>query len=460
MSGVPASLFRAYDVRGRVGETLTPDIARQLGRAFGSEVRARDFPEVVVGRDARPSSQPLAAALIEGLRRCGVDVIDLGEVPTPVLSFALEHLGTGTGVMVTGSHNPSDYNGFKFTLAGRALHGDGIQHLRARIEEDHYTQGQGGLRPAEVTSAYLDRVLRDLRLARPLKVALDCGNGIAAAVAPAALRRLGCQVVECYCEVDGRFPHHHPDPSQPENLADLIDTVRREGCDLGLALDGDGDRLGVVDGQGAIIWPDRVLMRLAVDLLTRHPGAVVIHDVKCSRHLPAVIRAHGGEPVMSRSGHSFLRARLAEEPRALLAGELSGHFFYRDGWYGFDDAIYAGARLLTILAADPASVSQQFDALPHDPATPELQIRFDREGAQHQFMQRLNEDVAFPGAEVSCLDGIRADFPWGFGLVRASNTTPTLTLRFEADEAAHLARIQDLFRQKLLAVDPALALPF
>ncbi|HDP88454.1 MAG TPA: phosphomannomutase/phosphoglucomutase [Thioalkalivibrio sp.] len=460
MITIPASIFRAYDVRGVVGETLTPEIAQLLGRAFGSEVRARDFPEVVVGRDARPSSHALVAALTDGLRQSRLDVIDLGEVPTPVLSFALEHLGTGTGVMVTGSHNPPEYNGFKFTLAGRALHGEGIQHLRARISEQYFVAGRGRLRHAEIIPAYIERIARDLRLARRLKVALDCGNGIAGAVAPAVLRRLGCEVVECYCEVDGRFPHHHPDPSRPENLVDLIDTVRREGCDIGLALDGDGDRLGVVDEQGSVVWPDRLLMRLAIDLLARRPGAVIIHDIKCSRHLPAVIRAHGGEPVMCRSGHSFLRARLMEDPRALLAGELSGHLFFRDGWYGFDDAIYAGARLLGVLAATDGAASGLFDELPASLATPELQIRFAREGAQHAFMRRLCEDVAFPGARVTLVDGIRADFPWGFGLVRASNTTPALTLRFEADDAERLAEIQALFRAKLLALDPTLALPF
>ena len=457
---VPPSIFRAYDVRGIVGKTLTPEIATLLGRAFGSEVHARGFPEVVVGRDARPSSHALVAALTDGLRQSGLDVIDIGEVPTPVLSFALEHLGTGTGVMVTGSHNPVDYNGFKFTLAGRALHGDGIQHLRARIAERYFVRGTGSLRHAEVVPAYINRVTTGRQLPRRLKVALDCGNGIAGKVAPEILRRIGCEVIECFCEVDGHFPNHHPDPSRPENLASLIDTVRREGCDLGIALDGDGDRLGVVDERGEIIWPDRLLMRLAIDLLERKPGAMIVYDIKCSRHLADVVRAHDGEPLMWKSGHSFLRAKMAQEPRALLGGEMSGHLFFRDDWYGFDDAIYASVRLLQVIAATGGPASSQFDDLPGGVVTPELQVHFEREGAQHEFMRHLTEDVAFPDANVTLIDGIRAEFPGGWGLVRASNTTPSLTLRFEADDAGRLAEIQALFRDKLHAVDPTLELPF
>ena len=457
---IPASIFRAYDVRGIVGETLTPEIALLLGRAFGSEVRARDFPEVVVGRDARPSSHALVAALTDGLRQSGLDVIDIGEVPTPVLSFALEHLGTGTGVMVTGSHNPSGYNGFKFTLAGRALHGDGIQHLRARIAERYFVRGSGSLRHGEVTPAYIERVTTDRQLPRQFKVALDCGNGIAGNVAPEVLRRIGCEVVECFCEVDGDFPNHHPDPSKPENLATLIDTVRREHCDIGLALDGDGDRLGVVDERGQIVWPDKLLMRLAIELLERKPGAMIVYDIKCSGHLADVIREHDGEPVMWNSGHSLLRAKLAQEPRALLAGEMSGHLFFRDDWYGFDDAIYAGVRLLSILATASGPASSLFDTLPGGVVTPELQVPFEHEGAQHEFMRHLTEDVAFPDANITLIDGIRAEFPGGWGLVRASNTTPSLTLRFEADDAERLAEIQALFRDKLHALDPTLELPF
>ena len=457
---VPASIFRAYDVRGTVGETLTPEVARLLGRAFGSEIGARGGDEVVVGRDARPSSHAFVAALTDGLRKSGIDVVDIGEVPTPVLSFALHHLGIPSGVMVTGSHNPPEYNGFKFTLMQRALHGDQIQHLRARIEERYFTAGTGSLRHADVVGAYIDRIAADVSIRRPLRVALDCGNGIAGAVAPRVLRRIGCEVVECFCEVDGRFPNHHPDPAKPENLRDLIEAVNQHDCAIGIALDGDGDRIGVIDNRGEIVWPDRLLIRLAIELLAKKPGATIVYDIKSTHLLRQLIAEHGGTPLMWKTGHSLLRAKLLEEPDALIAGEMSGHVFFRDRWYGFDDGIYTAARLLEILASRGDDAHALFADFPTVATTPELSIGFDQEGAQHAFMLRLCDDVAFPGAEVTLIDGIRADFGWGWGLVRASNTTPSLTLRFEADDATRLAEIQQLFREKLLALDDSLELPF
>lgn len=453
-----ASIFRGYDIRGIVSTVLTPEVVYEIGRAIGSEAYERGQQSVLVGRDGRLSSPELAKALSWGLQAAGRDVIDIGRVPTPVLYFATHYLGTSTGVMVTGSHNPPEYNGLKIVMQGETLAGDGIQALRRRLERQELSRGSGDLRAATITQDYLTRITSDVRLVRPLKVVVDCGNGAAGVLAPRLFRMLGCEVTELYCEIDGRFPNHHPDPSQVENLADLIRAVQAQKADVGLAFDGDADRVGVVASDGAIIWPDRVLMLLAIDVLTRNPGAEIIYDVKCSRGLEQVIRKHGGRPLMWRTGHSVIKAKM-RETGALLAGEMSGHIFFGERWFGFDDGLYAAARLLEVLAADPRSSSAVFTALPDSVNTPELRVEM-AEGEPYRFMERLLAEARFEGARVTDIDGLRADFAEGWGLVRASNTTPSLTLRFEAQDEHVLRSIQQRFREAMRRIDPGLRLPF
>ena len=455
---IPASIFRAYDIRGVVGDTLTPGIVYELGRAIGSEAYARGQQTVIVARDGRLSGPEFVQALSNGLRASGRDVIDVGRVPTPVLYFATHYLSSSSGVMVTGSHNPPDYNGFKMVLRGETLAETAIQRLRARIETGDLLSGNGTYRTANVVPDYIERITSDIRLARPLKVVVDCGNGVAGEIAPHLLRLLGCDVTELYCDIDGTFPNHHPDPSQPENVADLIKTVKKLKADVGLAFDGDGDRLGVISSQGEIIWADRQMMLYAKDVLSRNPGAEIIFDIKCSTHLARVIREAGGQPLMWKTGHSLVKAKM-KETGAPLAGEMSGHIFFKERWYGFDDALYTAARLLEILARDTRSSSEVFAELPNAISTPELKIEL-QEGEQLPFVVRLLEHAKFPGAEITTIDGLRADFKDGWGLVRASNTTPSLVLRFEADTTAAMQRIQDQFRIILLELDPKLKLPF
>ena len=455
---VPAHVFRAYDIRGVVGRELTPELVQAIGRAIGSQAYELGEQTVVVGRDGRLSSPELARQLIEGLRESGRDVIDIGAVPTPVLYFATHYLDAASGVMVTGSHNPPDYNGFKIVLQGRTLAEDEIQALHRRIVEGRYTSGSGGLEQVDVVADYIERITSDVRVSRRLTVVVDCGNGIAGAVAPQLYRALGCDVIELYCEVDGQFPNHHPDPSMPENLLALTRAVQEHAADIGLAFDGDGDRLGVVASGGTVVWPDKVLMLLAMDVLSRNPGATVIYDVKSSRHLERVITDHGGQPVMWKTGHSLIKAKM-QETGALLAGELSGHIFFRERWFGFDDALYAGARLLEVLSLDHRTTARIFGSLPESVATPELRVEVP-EGEQRRIMERLAAGAKFPGARLTTVDGVRADFEDGWGLVRASNTTPCLILRFEADDPEALRRIQELFRQELLRIEPSLELPF
>ncbi len=455
---VPASIFRAYDVRGVVGDTLTSDIVYELGRAIGSEAYARGQQTVIVARDGRLSGPEFVQALSNGLRASGRDVIDVGRVPTPVLYFATHYLSSSSGVMVTGSHNPPGYNGFKIVLRGDTLAETAIQRLRARIETGDLLSGNGTYRTANVVPDYIERITSDIRLARPLQVVVDCGNGVAGEIAPYLLRLLGCDVTELYCDIDGTFPNHHPDPSQPENVADLIKTVKKLKADVGLAFDGDGDRLGVISSQGEIIWADRQMMLYAKDVLSRNPGAEIIFDIKCSTHLARVIREAGGQPLMWKTGHSLVKAKM-KETGAPLAGEMSGHIFFKERWYGFDDALYTAARLLEILARDTRSTNEVFAELPNAISTPELKIEL-QEGEQLPFVARLLEHAKFPGAEITTIDGLRADFKDGWGLVRASNTTPSLVLRFEADTTAALQRIQDQFRIILLELNPELKLPF
>ena len=454
---IPPEIFKAYDIRGIVGRTLTPQIAEVIGHAIGSEAQSRRQVAIAIGRDGRHSGPDLSAALARGIRRSGIDVVDVGQVATPMLYFATHHLDTRSGVMVTGSHNPPEYNGLKIMLGGETLAGDAIQALRIRIERNELAHGAGSYREFDIREHYLQRITGDIRLKRPLKIVVDCGNGVAGATAPELYRRLGCEVIELFCEVDGSFPNHHPDPSQPENLADLIDALK-SGGDIGLAFDGDGDRLGVVTRNGKIIYPDRQLMLFAADVLKRNPGAEIIFDVKSTRKLFGWIRQHGGKPLMWKTGHSFIKKKL-QETGAPLAGEMSGHMFFKERWYGFDDGLYAGARLLEILSGE-SDLDAALDALPDAINTPELHLKL-AEGENYALMDRLRQTARFDNAqEVITIDGLRVEYADGFGLARPSNTTPVIVLRFEADNQAALQRIQDDFRRALLALAPGLHLPF
>lgn len=455
---VDASIFRAYDIRGVVNKNFTPEIVYELGRAIGSEARARGEKSVIVARDGRLSGEELQDALMRGLRASGVNVKDIGMVPTPVLYFATHNLDTRSGVMLTGSHNPAEYNGVKIVLAGETLYGEAIQRLRERMVQGDYDHGDGQYESIQITDKYIERVRKDVQLARPMKVVVDCGNGVAGSLVPALLESTGCKVIPLYCEVDGHFPNHHPDPSKPENLQDLIRVVGEQNADLGLAFDGDGDRLGVVASNGEIIWPDRLLMLFVMDILGRNPGAEIIYDVKCTRHLAKIIRDFGGSPEMWKTGHSLIKARMAETG-ALLAGEMSGHIFFKERWYGFDDAAYAAARLLEILSNDHRTSNMVFGVIPDGVNTPELTLSM-QEGEPQRFMADFLGKAQFADAEIATIDGLRADFKDGWGLVRASNTTPSLVLRFEGDTEQALERIQGLFRKAMLAADPKIKLPF
>lgn len=455
---IDPSIFRAYDIRGVVDQSLTTTAVRLIGRAIGSEALQRGRDTVVVGRDGRLSGPSLSEALISGIISTGCNVKDIGVVPTPVLYFATYYLDSQSGVVVTGSHNPPDYNGLKIVIDGETLSGESIQSLHERIKAGKFISGEGSVEEINVIPDYIERIRGDVTVARPLKVVVDCGNGVAGGVIPRLLKGLGCEVTELFCEVDGNFPNHHPDPSKAENMQDLIATVGAEQADIGLAFDGDGDRLGVVTADGRIIWPDRVLMLYAIDILARNPGGQIIYDVKCTRYLDAIIREHGGEPLMWKTGHSFIKAKI-RETGALLAGEMSGHIFIKERWYGFDDALYAAARLLEILARDERSSTEVFAALPDSVNTPEINVTM-REGEPPVFIEQLLESAHFEGATVSTIDGLRADFEDGWGLVRASNTTPVLVLRFEADNEEALARIMGDFRRVMLQVNMHLSLPF
>ena len=454
----PLEIFRAYDIRGVVGQSLTEVGVYQIGRAIGTLVRRAGCGEVVVGRDGRLSGPALTDALTRGLAATGCGVIDVGMVPTPVVYFASYHFDTGCGVAVTGSHNPPDYNGLKIVVAGKTLSGDDILGIRALIAADDLESGFGHVREADALTPYRERILGDVKLARRLRVGVDCGNGVAGASAPALIEALGCEVVPLFAQVDGNFPNHHPDPTKPENLQDLIACVREKGLDLGVAFDGDGDRLGVVTASGRIVFADRLMILFARDVLSRVPGATILFDVKCTRHLPRAIAAAGGQPLMWKTGHSLIKAKMAETGAA-LAGEMSGHIFIKERWYGFDDGVYAACRLLEYLSRQADTPEQVFAAIPDSASTPELHLHL-REGEHFALIGELVAAADFPGAELSTLDGIRADYPDGFGLVRASNTTPVLVLRFEADDEAALTRIQAAFRALFARVRPDLALPF
>ncbi len=459
---VSPAIFKAYDIRGIVGKTLDANVANLIGRAFGTALRREGGNAVVVGRDGRLSGPELVGALSDGLRAAGVDVVDIGVVVTPMVYFAtnvtLHGRVVDSGIMVTGSHNPPDYNGFKMVLRGRAIYGDAIQGLAKLIETQDFETGQGTYTADEINESYRARIVNDVHLARPMKIAVDCGNGVAGAYAPALFHALGCDVIELFCDVDGTFPNHHPDPAHPENLQDLIRTLQTTDAEIGLAFDGDGDRLGVVTKDGQIIYPDRQLMLFAAEVLSRNPGEKIIYDVKCTRNLAGWVRKHGGEPLMWKTGHSLVKAKL-KETGAPLAGEMSGHVFFKDRWYGFDDGLYTGARLLEILSksADPSAV---LNALPNSISTPELQIPL-AEGENFALIDKLRETAKFDGAqEIVKIDGVRVEYADGFGLARSSNTTPVVVLRFEADSEAAIQRIQDDFRRAILAVKPDAKLPF
>lgn len=471
---IPKEIFKAYDIRGIVGKTLTPDIVEAIGHALGSEAIARGQTTICVGYDGRLSGPELAAALSHGIRKAGIDVMQLGMVATPMVYFAAIHLHTGCGVMVTGSHNPPNYNGLKMVLAGETLSEASIQALRMRIQNEDYTHGLGEERNVDITHDYLARITQDVKLARPMKIAVDCGNGVPGAYAATLYRALGCQVQELFCEVDGHFPNHHPDPSVPENLTDLIQALQSGDAEIGLAFDGDGDRLGVVTKQGNIIYPDRQLLLFAEDVLKHNPGATIIYDVKSTRNLAPWIKARGGVPLMWKTGHSLVKSKI-KETGAALAGEMTGHVFFNDAhadtadesdaarqgprWYGFDDGLYAGARLLEILTRvdDPSAV---LDALPDSVSTPEQHIAM-QEGEPHRLIAQLQASAQFDDAiEVITIDGLRVEYADGFGLMRPSNTTPVIVLRFEADNQMALERIQAAFRRILLAAAPNLQLPF
>lgn len=455
---VSAEIFKAYDIRGIVDTTLTPTGVEFIGRAIGTMALARGNHDVVVGRDGRLSGPRMVDALSRGILASGANVIDIGMVPTPVVYFATVHLGTGASVSVTGSHNPPQYNGFKIMAGGDTLSGEAIQQLRHMIEHDELATGSGRRSERSVTADYLDRIVGDIRLHRPFTIAIDCGNGVAGAVAPELFRRLGCHVIELYTEVDGNFPNHHPDPIDERNLVDLKHAVAVHQADFGIAFDGDGDRLGVVTPDGDTVWPDRQLILFARDILSRRPGGEIIYDVKCSRRLREAIEQAGGVATMYKTGHSLIKARL-KQSGAVLAGEMSGHIFFSERWFGFDDGLYAGARLCELLSTFDESPTEIFRALPDSLNTPELRLELE-EGQQHEVIEDLVAHARFDEGAVNTIDGLRVDFDDGFGLARASNTTPTIIIRFEADDETAMSRIQSAFRDAFKAVRPNLALPF
>jgi phosphomannomutase/phosphoglucomutase len=459
---VPLSktIFKAYDIRGVIGSTLDAGIARKIGHAFGLAALKKGEKKVVIGRDGRLSGPDLIAALAQGLQAAGVDVVDLGVVATPMVYYATHVLDTRSGIMVTGSHNPPNYNGFKMVLAGEAIHGEAILSLYDTIAAGDMTGSvtPGAYATYDIRAAYIERIVSDVKTARPMKIAVDCGNGVAGAFAPELFRRMGCEVIELFCEVDGTFPNHHPDPAHPENLQDLIKCLQETDAELGLAFDGDGDRLGVVTKDGQIIYPDRQMMLFAADVLERNAGAQILFDVKCTRHLAPYIARHGGQPLMWKTGHSLVKAKL-RETGAPLGGEMSGHIFFKDRWYGFDDGLYAGARLLELMTRldNPSAV---LNALPQSDSTPELHLHL-AEGENFELIDRLRSDARFEGAEqIITIDGLRVEYADGFGLARSSNTTPVVVMRFEAESPEALRRIQSEFRRVIVAAKPDAALPF
>ncbi|MDP6163329.1 MAG: phosphomannomutase/phosphoglucomutase [Candidatus Thioglobus sp.] len=445
---IPSSIFKAYDIRGIVETELTPEIVKLIGRAVGSESIEKGERGVVVGRDGRLTGPELSEALISGLIESGCHVVNIGMVPSPVVYFATHTKAASSGVMITGSHNPAEYNGLKIMIAGETLSAEKIQSLYTRILDNNFKNGYGTSTSINIDQDYINTIQSDIKLEKELNVVIDCGNGVAGNIAPQLFEALGVKISKLFCLVDGRFPNHHPDPSKPENLEDLIQEVIETGADLGLAFDGDGDRLGLIDNKGKVIWADQQMMLYAKDVLSRNQGAKIIFDVKCTSLLPKVISENGGEPIMSRTGHSFIKKKL-KETNAELAGEMSGHIFFKERWYGFDDALYTAARLLEIVSKSDKSCSELFDELPVNLSTPEININFEKHGQQYEAMDSLSNNLDFPGANINTLDGVRVDYDDCWGLVRPSNTTPCLVLRFEAEDNAALKGVQEKFKKWL-----------
>jgi len=453
-------IFRAYDIRGIVGKSLTKEVVYDIGRALGTQAKELGCKTIVVGRDGRTSSPALAEALAKGIITTGLNVLDIGMIPTPVLYFVARHTEGRSGVMITGSHNPADFNGLKMVINGETLSGERIQQLKTCMDNQAYATGTtGGIEQnSQFSNEYIGIISEDIHVARPMTVVLDCGNGVAGELGPILLKTLGCEVKELFCDIDGTFPNHHPDPSNPKNLSELIATVKHYKADIGIAFDGDGDRLGVVDSNGKIIWPDRQMMLFAKDVLAGKPGSEIIYDVKCTRHLADQIVKYGGKPTLWKTGHSLMKAKL-KETGAKLAGEMSGHIFFNDRWFGFDDALYSAARLLEILSRDTRSSAEVFADFPDSINTPELNVVLE-EGENFTFMDGLLAAAHFSGGKITDIDGMRVDFPNGWGLVRASNTTPSLVIRFEADSEAAMSGIQEQFRQLMKKIKPDIVLPF
>jgi len=458
MNSVNPAIFRMYDIRGVVETDLTPDAVRLIGQAFATECLKKQVSTVAIGRDGRLHSKELSVALTEGLNAGGCNVIDVGMVPTPVLYFATHHLQTGTGIMVTGSHNPPEYNGLKMSMAGKTLYGDDITGLYDLIQSNRLNSGQGTYQEQSLLDEYRRQIVSDIKLERPMKIAVDCGNGVAGVIASQLFKELGCEVTELFCDVDGNFPNHHPDPSKLENLSDISKSIKENNLELGLAFDGDGDRVGVLDDQQNIIWPDRQMILYSEDVLSRNPGALIIYDIKSSYHLGKSIEKMGGKPLMWKTGHSLIKAKM-KETSALLAGEMSGHIFFKERWFGFDDGLYSAARMLEILSKRSGTTSEIFAELPDSFNTPEIQITFN-EGEHYAFMEKFKSSADFGDAEISTIDGMRVTWDKGWGLIRPSNTTPCLVLRFEAEDEQSLEQVQENFRQQILATDSSVNLSF
>jgi phosphomannomutase/phosphoglucomutase len=455
---IPSHIFRAYDIRGVADTQLTDEACMAIGLAIGSEALDQGQLEMVVAADGRHSSPRIREAVTKGLQASGISVIDIGMVPTPLMYFATHHLGTESGVMITGSHNPAPDNGIKIVIAGKALSGDAISALHERIRSQRFHSGEGSYETRDIQQAYLDYIINDVAIAQPLKVVVDAGNGVTGNIAPQLFAELGCDVIPLYCDIDGNFPNHHPDPTIASNLTDLIERVRSEGADLGIAFDGDGDRLGVVTASGQIVAADRLLMLFAQDVVSRNPGADVLFDVKSTRNLNTLISNYGGRPIMWKTGHSYMKAKM-QETGALLGGEFSGHIFFKERWFGFDDGMYAGARLIEILSTTDPDLDAQLESFPNSLSSPEIKVASDDE-RKFTIVEQLTRAGQFGDGKVTALDGIRVDFPDGWGLVRPSNTTPMLILRFEADNADAMSRIQTLFKEQLSAIDNSLNFGF
>ena len=447
-------IFRAYDIRGITSSNLTEQVCYWIGRAFAAEAISQDQKAAAIGRDGRLSSPGIARALGQGLMDGGMTVTDIGQVPTPVLYYATYALETGTGIMITGSHNPPEYNGLKMMIGGTTLAEDLIQALYRRLQDNTLSVGEGSLGQADLGAQYVEAALATTKLHRPLKVAVDCGNGVAGELGPKLISAMGCEVIPLFCEIDGNFPNHHPDPAEPENLQDLIAAVQEHSSDIGLAFDGDGDRLGIVTPKGEIIWPDKMMMLFAQDIVARNPQTPVIFDVKCSTHLERIIREAGGEPIMWKTGHSHIKAKI-KQTQAALAGEFSGHICFGERWYGFDDALYTAARLLELLSQTELDVDAVFAQYPTTFSTPEIKINT-TETRKFEVMDELVKNGDFANGRLTTIDGIRVDFEDRWGLIRPSNTSPVLSLRFEADSAAALERVQDEFQTQLSKVDATL----